>query len=288
MTGCALARPEDRPALMRLWMRCFDEEPAALEYFFNHRFVPENCVLWRQEDTLAAALHLLPAVLREENALVPIHYLYAAGTLPEFRGRGIMRAMLEQVWAVIAPARKEHYSVLLPAGDSLYAFYRACGYRELYKTRFVTLTRLELEGLASAGTAGRLPLAGQAALRDRLLCSREGSVIWNAGDLAYAQHVNDLYGGFTIEAPGGYALCRPSGETLEVLELCCEREAFPHLLGLITEHSAAKDYRFRLSCSLPILEGQGTLRRFGMIRAVKGRPDRLLRADAPYLGLPLD
>ena len=73
----------ERAELSRLWQIAFDDQPRAVRFFFQNRFRPEDCLVYRRDGKIAAALYLLPASLKIAGIAYRAHYIYAAATLPE-------------------------------------------------------------------------------------------------------------------------------------------------------------------------------------------------------------
>ena len=188
----------ERAELSRLWQIAFDDQPRAVRFFFQNRFRPEDCLVYRRDGKIAAALYLLPASLKIAGIAYRAHYIYAAATLPEYRGRGYMAALLEAAgqkgWA-----RGEAYSAVLPATEPLYRFYAKAGYVPYYKVVQVAFTKQELSGLTVAVHLGNrewlLPdFKRLAATRNARLTNREGSLQWDGDALAYAAGYSRVFG----------------------------------------------------------------------------------------------
>ena len=93
-----LAGPGDFASLCAIWRAGFGDGEEYVRLFWqNWR---ESCrpYLWQDEAGPAAALFLLPVEYRRGGERVPLWYLYAAATLPQRQGEGIMSRMLEEVY----------------------------------------------------------------------------------------------------------------------------------------------------------------------------------------------
>ena len=55
--------------LANLWEICFAEQPRPTNFFFNNCFQPQNCLLYKVGDQVAAMVHLLPAKIIEKGYL---------------------------------------------------------------------------------------------------------------------------------------------------------------------------------------------------------------------------
>lgn len=287
-----LAEQNMREELILLWRTCFEDTAAGVSCFFDHWFLPENCAVCMQDGRIASALYMLPTVLTENGAEVKAHYIYAAATLPPFRGKGYMSGLLAYVNEQVSPQKGQKYSVLLPAQESLYAYYRKEGYVNFFQTRFVTLDRNVLKEYAKKGFSLKSDLKPDAmhTIRSKMLAKMEGAVLWDDSAIAYACEVNRIYGGKMIYSKGGYALCREEQNVAEIMEMMVEEPDFYNLMSNLYNEIHANQYRFRLPVSSSCFAGQGETAPFGMIRPTKNHKLPVMWKDLPppYLGLTLD
>ena len=139
MVSCERAERQDIPALMELWLCCFEEKPQAAELFFERTMSFTRAYKATVGERLAAALYCVACTLNGK----PAHYLCGVATHPDFRRRGIMRQLMEYALAD-AEKRGDAYSVLFPADEGLYRFYEKLGYECRCR---VTQTELKRDGL---------------------------------------------------------------------------------------------------------------------------------------------
>jgi predicted acetyltransferase len=90
------ARFGDRDELYEMWQYCFGDSDAFAGWFFTERFLPEYCAVWEEGGRIACAAHSLPVHLRVRGSIMPAAVIAGVATLPEYRWRGIMRAMLTE------------------------------------------------------------------------------------------------------------------------------------------------------------------------------------------------
>ena len=124
------AGPGDRPELEAVYNACFPGEEDFCHWFFGRVYCPESTLVW-DEHGIAAAVQLLPVRLTLKGQEVPCTYIYAAGTLPQHRGRGLMGALLERSF-VLSAARGDRLSVLITQEPSLVDYYARFGYRPVF------------------------------------------------------------------------------------------------------------------------------------------------------------
>ena len=118
----------DREQLLALYRACFPEdEPSFWEWVFDRLYCPGNTLNLREEGRIVASLQMLPCALSLNGQTFSAHYIYAASTLPEWQGRGLMARLLEQ--AAEEGRKKGHdFSILITQEDSLLDYYARFGY----------------------------------------------------------------------------------------------------------------------------------------------------------------
>jgi ribosomal protein S18 acetylase RimI-like enzyme len=119
-----LAEPRDREALIEVWRVCFGDDAREITQFFEHFGEKLVSVTAEIDGVPAGAGHLFPAgsLIIPPRRKVPCAMIYAVGTLPEYRGRGVggsvTRALTER------GGRAGYGAIALsPAEDGLFAFY---------------------------------------------------------------------------------------------------------------------------------------------------------------------
>ena len=279
---------EMKKELVHLWQVCFDEEEKPTAFFFQNAFLPEHCLVTQIHGKVAAMLHMLPGAVWDGRQVQQAHYIYGAGTLPEYRGHGVMAQLLESA-AEYGKKRGDKASFLLPANESLYRYYQKSGYHYGFSIKKASLSRAELTALAGqVVTVAGVDACRIAEQRTNRMRQITGSVLWNEAHIAYASGINRVYGGRLIAAETGnhfgYALCRMEKEGVcEITELIAQEDTFPLLAGRILEAFSAMEYHFRMPVDSTWLDG--TISRFGMIKPLDS--NLAIHPDA-YLGLTLD
>ena len=112
---------------LKLYLTAFPEdEPAFAEDFLN-RFFESSCRYIIKDGKLVSMLFLLDAVFTEKGREQRGKYLYAAATLPEYRGQGLMAQLIEK--AKKETAEKGMFLITKPATKSLFDYYRRFGFK---------------------------------------------------------------------------------------------------------------------------------------------------------------
>lgn len=230
------ANEDDVNSLKELYLSSFNEKPEAVELFFKRIFNPENCFIAIDKGELIAMVHMLPASLNGKSA----RYLYAAATKEEFRGMGIMDGLVKAALSIYAP----EICVTLPAGDSLYDYYKRFKFKPL-EINIAELTRKEVEALSESFDEQELVVENYCGIRNRVL--KNNFLFWNNNHINYAFDYNTLYGAEVIKTNFGYAVAYEENGTCEVIEFICMDQNSPLLLSVLLDRFDCENFRFRLS-----------------------------------------
>jgi len=283
-----------RSELARIWEVCFEEPARPAKYFLNNYFRPENCLVYQMNDKIAAAVYLLPAQIVTGGTPAQAHYIYAAATLPQYRGHGYMAALMAAA-ALTGANRGDQYSVVLPANLGLYELYGKSDYTTFFQVKTQSVTLDQMCAFSESGVVNKTLLSYSQlnALRKAQLGT--GSVLWSDEAFCFAEGIGKIYGDKLIcSRTGGkpaYAVCRRIDEdTCNVMELMADHDTIGDLAANIICTVPAQNYSFRLPVDSTLLGLEGEKSDFGMIKPIGGTvlSQLLQTAHAPYLGLSLD
>jgi len=200
--------------LRALWKRCFDDEESYLDLFFATAYDPARCCCLRREGRLAAALYWLDAALPGEK----LAYIYAVGTEPALRGRGLCRELMESAHETLSRLGYAG-AILVPGSEGLREMYRKMGY--------ATCTAID-RIVCHAGEKipmRRVQKEEYAALRRTFL--PEGGVIQEGASLDLLSGVAALYAG------RDFLLAVEKGGDRAALELLGNPAAGPGILAAL-------------------------------------------------------
>ncbi len=118
------ARLGEEEAILRLFNVCFPGEEEFGEYFFKNHFSLKDTLVDEEKGVIRGSAMMLPYYI---EGVGEVTYLYSVDTLPEFRGRGICKNILEHSHKLdLGKSRKA--SILIPGGKDLFDFYKKLGY----------------------------------------------------------------------------------------------------------------------------------------------------------------
>ena len=178
----------DREQLLALYRVCFPEDdPQFWNWVFDNLYAPENTLNVRENGRIVASVQMIPCKLQLQDELFAAHYIYAASTLPEKQGRGLMADLLAQA-AEEGRRRGHDFSVLITQEDSLLDYYARFGYRPAFCVGCGAPQRLE-----AAGTV-RMASREDIAAMNRLYESAAGAVLHGHRDLRHWELQLELFG----------------------------------------------------------------------------------------------
>lgn len=299
--------PQDgmKSDLERLWRTCFGDSIEYIKFFFEHRYVPENCLVYVDEliRRPVAMLHLLSAGISEDGGLSSAQYVYAACTRPDYRNQGIMSNLIGTA-VKLGDSRGIKYSVTVPAESHLFRYYGKLGFSRCYKVRMVYMSRSDLLFLCKncvkvTGTAREtmMMLNDIYAFRRDMLIDREGYVCWDMNAFRYAVGIHEQDGGhiITLTSGGdsGYAFCSEDNGTVKITEFIVKEHFASALIKRILQsYPKAQKFIFRLPVYDTFFEKYGEVLDFAMICRNDGKmPVSMITLEGvrtPYMGLPLD
>lgn len=111
------------PALKNLWKIAFGDGDDFLTPFFEIAYAPDRCRCVTEEGAIVAALYWFDCTCGDKK----LAYVYAVATHPDFRGRGLCSALMEDTAQLL---KDESYDgiLLYPASDGLSRMYEKIGY----------------------------------------------------------------------------------------------------------------------------------------------------------------
>lgn len=189
--------------LKQIWSVCFGDSREYIDFYFAHRFRPEEMLVCLAEGQPVSMLSLLPAQLCHEGHRLPIRYVYAVATLPEYRGKGYARLLLEEAFR-----RLQAPLALLPASASLREYYGRLGFRDAFALDEYCITPEEIAACGSEGNGQEYWLLtvtpGEYRRIREEYFGREGIfpggyVSWEESAVAYALLENDFVDGYAYK-----------------------------------------------------------------------------------------
>lgn len=248
---------EDLPALRAIWVAAFpDDTPAERDAFLSHVRLPEECLVAVADGTPVSMVFSLPVTAQAGR----LQYIYAAATLPAYRGRGVFGDLLN---TALDTAREQGCigSFLRPAQPSLVAYYARFGYRPwVYAAQEC--------GVAAPHGAAVTTLSPEEYAARRTALLPAGAVAWDTRFVTYAAAC-----GRAVSTDNAVALCYTAENCLIIKEWLGEGDP----AALCTSLGCAR-YKRRVPTHVPTAEPLALLLPF----------TKAAQTAAPYIGLFLD
>ena len=141
------ARECDQNNIMEIWNYCFNDGPKFTDYYFNHKYKNYNTILIEEDTNIVSSLQLNQYKIRLNDKEYNTSYIVGVSTLPEARGRGYMKHIME--FALNELYKKDQLiSILMPID---YRLYRKYGYEHCYDQIEYELDIEDLRGFKSSG-----------------------------------------------------------------------------------------------------------------------------------------
>lgn len=276
-----LSEEKDREGLISLWEEAFGDNREAIELFLSKRALPQNTIVAEKNGKIASMLFLLDGKIKVGKSELNAYYLYAAATLKEFRGKGIMAQMLEAA-KELAFTRKIDLICLKPAEKSLYDFYKKHGYQTIFKLKKAAVKLSESENFNFDCGCSDMYSARETAFKnfDRF--------IWDcqAVDFAAEQHI--FYGGSIFGKCNGYCLYSVEGNKIVVKELAFTADDASQTLAEIASKERLSEFIIDLPLNYPIECDEFIETDNGMALLISKNSEEIVNNKSLYLNLTLD
>ena len=119
-----------REGVRQLMMTVFNDSDKALDIFFDHVYGPSGNYCRSKDGHIVAATQALPYNMLYHGKEAPAVYLYAVGTLPEYRGRHLISLLFKYMHRGLLCQGKV-FSTLLIEQAGLQEMYEKLGYAQV-------------------------------------------------------------------------------------------------------------------------------------------------------------
>lgn len=126
------------PQVKKMWADIFGDTDDYIELFFSKVYAPNRALVATVGDTVVSMIFFPGRDMLLQRQHIRVGYVCGAATMPEYRGEGIMTAMIEAAHKYMRLSG-DAGAVLIPASDSLYGYYKKRGYHEFFKRDVLTL-----------------------------------------------------------------------------------------------------------------------------------------------------
>lgn len=132
------------PELKIMWLKIFGDSEDYLNSFFDKVYKNENTLVYVENEKVVSVLFMIPYKFVNSGKENEIVYLYALATEPAYRGRKLMSKLIQKS-LTISTERGYALSVLIPAEDTLFSYYKQFGFEDYFEQVKITKTFEEIE-----------------------------------------------------------------------------------------------------------------------------------------------
>ena len=289
----------DMESLKKLWIECFADAPEYAHYIFTKLIKPAHALVCAHGMEIPAMLFFEPFTLKAGGDFYSGAYIYGVATAVKYRGMGLSTRLLAFAHEYLS---KSGYalSILVPAGEGLFEFYRKRGYSVFSDLCKVKIGGAEIANMPDTDMKIKISLARLENLydiRENYFGDSCGFVCWSREYLEYIGGECTHFGGEVLRieyAAGiGYAVCyRDKNKITHIKEMVLpdENRFFIQALKMIHQRYGAVEYNLSLRANFQTMFTQSLLP-YSMIKWYDDSGNILsgsiLRAYA-YIGFVLD
>ena len=123
--------------LKELWQTSFDDSKESLDCFFRNTVSPDRVLAIFENNKPVSVLYMLESEIIIKEKAYSAYYIYAVCTHPDFRGKGLMKSLFEELFKE-AKSRNIDYLFLVPEEDYLFKIYGKLGFKNgfSYSSKF--------------------------------------------------------------------------------------------------------------------------------------------------------
>ncbi len=136
----------DYENLKALWKTSFDDTEESIDSFFEKTVSTERVLAVFKDGKPISALYMLESEIVKDKKTYSAYYIYAVCTHPEYRGKGLMKSLFEELFKV-ARGRKIDYIFLVPEEDYLFGVYEKLGFKNGFSYSKKTFSRKTLNNI---------------------------------------------------------------------------------------------------------------------------------------------
>lgn len=267
----------DETALHSIWKAGFSDPDDYINAFFARFLKPEGCIVAEADEKPVSAMYLLdgPQLWPYRKNHLTSAYAYALATLPEYRGRGIGKAVYQAVCA-LGFERGFDAVCVLPAEESLYPFYESDATRVISAVREVEYSAAELKG-SPRSMCARISVEEYSNIREMLL-SPEAHGAMPEDFYRWQEEQFERFGGGFFVLDGGCAAVERDGDVCRVRELLLPEGDEKAAAAGLAAFNRAERYIVRAPA---FWTGPGETRRH-MLATLRAEPDFFLPDDLWY------
>lgn len=250
-----LANKNNIEQAKKLWEISFGDSKEYVDFVFSNHFTHENVLVYLEDSKVIGIVCFEPFTLKSKTQSIPVVYLFAFAVHPDYRSKGIGGKLLKGFHKHME-ANGYAATILTPATESLFNYYRSHGYEDYFYTKLASIPASYLEK-DTAATLVPTNLADLSVVRDSFYLKHASQFAsWNKSYLAFVNSELTLRSGGVarLSDDKGYLSYRKDSSVAEVLELVVPKENWLSSLTALHKELKAESYLIRLPVSYNINE----------------------------------
>lgn len=288
------AKNEDLKWLKEIWKLSFGDEDSYIDQHFQSRDWINETVVLLQDDKIVSMQTLIPVdLIGEDDVKWRAAMLFAVATHPDFQKRGYADQLIEFSNQILLHEGRT-VTVLVPATEALFHFYKKRSYQNGFTTREAVLSHGDIHRLPVQGTAPCTITPVEVTEYNRLRRAQlkgKPYLDYREKEISYQKKLSRTFGAdlYSLETDGAEGCAyaeRISPEQVIIKELLIPEAGLIAALRKISELLPAEKYIVRTPSCRGVLLG-GTSRPFGMLR-MNGSDNGSVNMADGYLGIAFD
>lgn len=259
----------DLDSIKNIWRISFGDSDKFIDFHFRYANDLSHTFLVEINREVAAMVSVLPSKLSLDKEY-KVGYIYAAATLPEFRGRGIMGQLL--TYCESYAVEKDYAALaLVPSSLSLFDFYLGHGYEKAFYHSSITKEYRQISNTQRTTVIKRCEIKEYMSARDRFK-SRYAFLRLNAfyDELSLLELEISGYLTYNINR-NAYAIIKRDASTIKIHELICEHGEEKNIIEMLVMHFNDEQVSYRAPADINI-GGNTESKPFAMMKWLRNRP----------------
>ena len=247
--GIRLAVRQDIPTLCEIWKSCFSDSEEYINYFYNENFKRIKVLVYDVDSTPVSAVNLLDSEFINNNECHKVKYLYAGGTLPEYRKSGYFSLLLKYAFEM---AKQYGYGLFLkPSTEALVSYFAAQGFKTDSSFHLVTVYPDEIQPISLSDISYKVYNSMRNDAYSNIPYAR-----WNDEHVCWCVKENEYFSGrtlkITLNKKDYLLMCYPEDNTLVITETNLSVSQIKQISGALCDLFATemiKAYMPDFSCN---------------------------------------
>ncbi|MCT4584321.1 MAG: GNAT family N-acetyltransferase [Peptostreptococcaceae bacterium] len=111
----------DKNEVREIWDYCFEDSKEYQDFYFENIYKDKNTIIGYENDKIIASLQLNNHIINLNSINISCPYIVGVSTLPEYRGNGIMKKIMDEAFFNIS--KSNNICILMPIDHRLYRKY---------------------------------------------------------------------------------------------------------------------------------------------------------------------